>query len=211
MELRFMPLRQHLNSILRNWFHRVRGTLVAPARFNEARELAEVTCWSITTLKELENTMKNKLYTMVLACLLGLGTLAAQTSVGSAGAIPAFPQNGASQAADSSLLQDVASRGNHNGNYMHNRNNMHYNRNSHGYRCNSWSGNCRHYHNGYYYQNEWWIVPGIIGGAIIQDSVNHRYGNSHVRWCQQRYRSYNPRTNLWLSNSGQYRQCRGPY
>lgn len=33
----------------------------------------------------------------------------------------------------------------------------------------------------------------------------------HVDWCKDRYRSYNERTNQWLSYSGRYRQCVSPY
>ncbi|MCL6705926.1 BA14K family protein [Pseudomonas sp. R2.Fl] len=33
----------------------------------------------------------------------------------------------------------------------------------------------------------------------------------HVDWCLNRYRSYNPETNRYLSSSGGYRVCRSPY
>jgi hypothetical protein len=32
-----------------------------------------------------------------------------------------------------------------------------------------------------------------------------------VAWCLNRYRSYNPRTNTWVSYSGRVRQCHSPY
>lgn len=33
----------------------------------------------------------------------------------------------------------------------------------------------------------------------------------HVDWCLDRYRSYNPRTNQFLSSSGYYKVCRSPF
>lgn len=34
---------------------------------------------------------------------------------------------------------------------------------------------------------------------------------AHVRWCLQRYRSYNPRTDLYLARKNVYRRCISPY
>ncbi|MDI7864523.1 BA14K family protein [Rhizobiaceae bacterium n13] len=35
--------------------------------------------------------------------------------------------------------------------------------------------------------------------------------NSHQQWCQARYRSYNPASNMYLGYSGAYRVCRSPW
>ncbi|WP_210245724.1 BA14K family protein [Ciceribacter naphthalenivorans] len=35
--------------------------------------------------------------------------------------------------------------------------------------------------------------------------------SAHVRWCMNRYRSYNPRTNTYLGFDGRYHRCRSPY
>ncbi len=87
-----------------------------------------------------------------------------------------------------------------------------YNRRYHGSRCTYRRGNCNYYYNGYYYQNRWWLVPSVIGGAIIGNEIRRaRYSNYHVRWCMEQYRSYDARTNTWISNSGQIRQCNSPY
>ena len=97
-----------------------------------------------------------------------------------------------------------------------------YNRYYHGYRCNSWTRNCRHYHNGYWYQNPWWGYPavgigiGLGAGSYYYDDYyvappRRAYGNRHVRWCMDRYRSYNPRTNTWVAYSGRVNQCISPY
>ena len=98
-----------------------------------------------------------------------------------------------------------------------------YNRYYHGYRCNSWTRNCSHYYHGYWYQNPWWTYPavgigiGLGAGAYYDDDYYappppaRAYGNRHVRWCLDRYRSYNPRTNTWVSYSGRVNQCISPY
>jgi hypothetical protein len=72
-----------------------------------------------------------------------------------------------------------------------------------------------------------WIVPGIIGGLIIGSQLNRGYYyndypryaprrytrsyNRHVNWCLDRYRSYNPATDRFLSYSGNYVRCNSPY
>ncbi len=76
-----------------------------------------------------------------------------------------------------------------------------------GNRCRTRYGNCRHYYQGYYYQTPWWTLPLIIGNTI----ANGNHGRPHVQWCLSRYRSYNPRTDLWLGNSGRHYRCNSPY
>jgi len=63
----------------------------------------------------------------------------------------------------------------------------------------------------------------IIGGSIAADrDYSDRYyddddyyyadaGDDHVQWCMDRYRSYNLRTNTWVSYSGRVRQCISPF
>jgi BA14K-like protein len=76
-----------------------------------------------------------------------------------------------------------------------------------GNRCRNRYGRCRHYYQGYYYETPWWILPLFLGDQM----TDHNYGNSHVRWCLSRYRSYNPRTDLWLGSSGRRYRCNSPY
>lgn len=80
-----------------------------------------------------------------------------------------------------------------------------------GNRCSRRSNNCRHFHNGFYYQSPWWTLPLIVGGAIANNNDGGNYGSRHVEWCSERYRSYNPRYNTWVSYSGQVNQCNSPY
>lgn len=118
--------------------------------------------------------------------------------------------------------------------------NRHYSgnyRRYHGYRnyCNSWNSNCSHHnhynhdHHGYYYGNPGWLLGGIgLGYGLAYGSGYYGsgyydngyydggygaggYGSRHVAWCLSRYRSYNPRSNTWVSYSGRVRQCYSPY
>jgi hypothetical protein len=100
-----------------------------------------------------------------------------------------------------------------------------YNRHYDGMRCGNWSNHCRYHHGGYYYQNPWWLVPavgagiaiGAAGAYVANDGYydggyyGRGYGNRHVAWCLDRYRSYNPRSNTWVSYSGRVNQCISPY
>ena len=87
-----------------------------------------------------------------------------------------------------------------------------------GRRCSKQYGDCRHYHRGHYYETPWWTLPLIIGGSIAANNAydddygdGDGYGSRHVEWCMDRYRSYNPRTNTWVSYSGNVNQCNSPY
>jgi hypothetical protein len=85
-----------------------------------------------------------------------------------------------------------------------------------GRRCSRREGHCRHFHDGFYYETPWWTLPLIVGGSLAANNYNddyddEDYGSSHVEWCLDHYRSYNPRTNTWVSYSGEVRECRSPY
>lgn len=72
-------------------------------------------------------------------------------------------------------------------------------------------------------------IPFIVGGAYAanryygDDYYDDGYGyddggfdggglsSRHVRYCLNKYQSYNPRNNTWLAYSGRVRQCRSPY
>ena len=121
--------------------------------------------------------------------------------------ISAKPSTVAQEAAIHRSITEVRDRGDRR------RMDSSWDRKRHGDRCRTRHGNCRHYYRGYYYATPWWTLP-LIGGAYAlgaQDRHDHRYGNAHVEWCLDRYRSYNVRTNTWVSYSGQVRQCVSPY
>ncbi|GEO83771.1 MULTISPECIES: BA14K family protein [Alphaproteobacteria] len=44
--------------------------------------------------------------------------------------------------------------------------------------------------------------PPVYGG---------RRSSRHIEWCLNRYRSYNPQTNRFLSTDGYFKVCRSPY
>jgi hypothetical protein len=80
------------------------------------------------------------------------------------------------------------------------------------------NGGCYHKHRHNHFDRSYLYLPLIIGGFGAYNSYDYddNYGyaglsSAHVRWCLNRYRSYNPRTNLWVSFSGKKHQCDSPY
>lgn len=41
--------------------------------------------------------------------------------------------------------------------------------------------------------------------------VYYRLSSAHVRWCMNRYRSYNPRTDTYFGYDGRFHRCNSPY
>jgi hypothetical protein len=81
-----------------------------------------------------------------------------------------------------------------------------------GNRWNHRSSRYRHYHGGYWYENPWWVLPMVGAGIALSNRGYYgTYGSNHVEWCLNRYRSYNVRTNTWVSYSGRVNQCYSPY
>jgi hypothetical protein len=136
--------------------------------------------------------MLSKSNTIALGIMLGLGTLAFSGASASAAAMLPLSQavTGDANAAADGIVQ------------AHHR---------------------KHRHRGGIYLS----LPLIIGGAY---AANRYYGDDyyddgyydyddydgglssrHVRYCLNKYKSYNPRTNLWVSYSGRVKQCRSPY
>lgn len=78
-------------------------------------------------------------------------------------------------------------------------------------------GGCRHYRRHNHFDGSTLLLPFIIGGGFgaynnYDDDFGYAGGSSrHVSWCLNRYRSYNPRTNLWRAYSGKKYQCDSPY
>jgi hypothetical protein len=82
-----------------------------------------------------------------------------------------------------------------------------------------WNGRGRYYGRGRYWgpryygaRRYWgprrvWVAPVIIAPRVV---VRRGY-NAHVNWCLNRYGSYNPRTNTFLSYDGYYKRCVSPY
>ena len=76
----------------------------------------------------------------------------------------------------------------------------------------------RYYRRGRYYGGDFavGIIGGLRVGGIIAESNRRRYydgghSSAHYRWCHNRYRSYNSRTNTWVAYSGRVKRCNSPY
>jgi hypothetical protein len=154
--------------------------------------------------------MKN-LSLVILGAALGFGTMALTGGGASAAAMMPLSPLAANQSnvASDGIIQ--VAQGDKKDRRMRND----WNRNRDGNRCSRRDDNCRHFRNGYYYETPWWTLPLIIGGSIAannyDDDDDGGYGGGHVEWCLDRYRSYNPRNNTWVSYSGQVNQCNSPY
>ncbi len=57
---------------------------------------------------------------------------------------------------------------------------------------------------GYWYRRPWWTFTVPVPGPVYG-------GNRHVRWCLNRYRSYNPRTDTFMGYDGYRHRCRSPF
>lgn len=91
-----------------------------------------------------------------------------------------------------------------------------YNKRWHGDRYRYRHGGYRHYRNGWYYNSPWWVAGPLIGGALLGAYAAPRvysdnYGDGHVQYCLNRYRSYDPRTNTFMGYDGYRHECNSPY
>lgn len=138
--------------------------------------------------------------------LIGAGALGFSAVSANAVTLPVVPQT----AIQTSMVGDNLVQVNHRRDHRVLR--RYWDRRRDGPRYSRRYGNHRHYYRGYYYSTPWWTLP-LIGGSIILGNQNYNrgYGGSHVRWCEDRYRSYNRRTNTWVAYSGAVRQCISPY
>lgn len=63
-----------------------------------------------------------------------------------------------------------------------------------------------HYYGGWWYATPWWQGPSFSFGLGVP-----AYGNAHVQWCFNRFRSYDARTDSFLGYDGLRHRCRSPY
>ncbi len=52
---------------------------------------------------------------------------------------------------------------------------------------------------------------GYYDDAPVYQRYYSNRGGSHERWCLNRYRTYNPRTDTFIGYDGRRHTCRGPY
>lgn len=59
------------------------------------------------------------------------------------------------------------------------------------------------------------IIGGLAAGAIISGMANQSSAgsrtNSHVNWCMNKYRSYDPRSDTFQPYNGGRKYCNSPY
>ncbi|HMM64427.1 MAG TPA: BA14K family protein [Mesorhizobium sp.] len=144
-----------------------------------------------------------KLMPGLLAAALGVSLVAGE--IAAANAQPLYvPQ----KPAVSTDIQNIASRGH---DRVIRRGDGYYWRGHRGY---------RNYRPGYRRHGDiWFPLAAFAAGANISGAIaNDRpppppaaYGNAHVRWCSQRYRSYRAYDNSWQPYNGPRRQCVSPY
>jgi hypothetical protein len=87
------------------------------------------------------------------------------------------------------------------------------------HRYNNYYGNRYYRYGGGRYYNYGWPYYGGIGlgyGFGYDDGLDYyndgyNAGGSHVQWCLNRYRSYNPRTNTYMGYDGYRHRCNSPY
>lgn len=162
--------------------------------------------------------MTNKFNAIAFGTMLGLSTLAFSGASASAAAmLPLSPAvTGQANAASDGIVQVKHKK-------KHGKKHFNY--------CNDWNGGCyskhRHKHRRGYDNGVYLGLPLIFGGGYgaynyYDDDYGGYYdyddyydggrvGSRHVRWCLNKYRSYNPRYNTWVSYSGQVKKCRSPY
>ncbi len=138
--------------------------------------------------------MINKFYPLALAAMLGIGVFAVPGGSASAAAIPAVQLG----AADGNiLLHDVG-----------NKKERRWERRLHGDRYRNRRDGYFHYYDGYYYREPWWTVTVPLA---VYDDDDDDWDEDHVQYCSERYRSYNPNDNTWVSYSGDVRECISPF
>ncbi|NNJ75229.1 MAG: hypothetical protein HKP56_08720 [Anderseniella sp.] len=85
-----------------------------------------------------------------------------------------------------------------------------YERRKHGERFRKRRSSHRHYYNGFYYANPWWLYAAPV---IAYNGA--RYAGSdyelHVEWCEDRYRSYDERRDAYKGYDGYWHACISPY
>ena len=55
----------------------------------------------------------------------------------------------------------------------------------------------------------WW-QPAPYGSVAAGQAFKNAYNNPHIRWCFNRYRSYDPRSDTYVGYDGDRHRCRGP-
>jgi hypothetical protein len=93
-----------------------------------------------------------------------------------------------------------------------------YDRRHHGPRYSYARPGFRHFYGGHYYSSPWWYGPSIGFGLTVPfyngaPGYGGGYGgsSSHVQWCMNRYRTYDPSSDTYIPRVGQRAYCNSPF
>ena len=100
-----------------------------------------------------------------------------------------------------------------------------YNQRRHGNRYTTRRGPYTHFYGGHYYSRPWWndgwnrgssvsisLGGGGYGYYAPRPRVAYRAaGNSHVQWCLNNYRSYDPNSDTFMGYDGYRHRCNSPF
>ena len=91
-----------------------------------------------------------------------------------------------------------------------------YDRRHHGPRYRYARPGFRHHFGGHYYSSPWWSGPSIgfgfsLPGVALGLSPGYGGSSGHVEWCMNRYRTYDPRTDMYIPRVGEWAYCNSPY
>jgi len=76
-----------------------------------------------------------------------------------------------------------------------------------------------HFYDGYYYSTPFWLgaaAAGVIGGAgagaVVRERDEYDDYEAHVAWCEDRYRTYDVRSDTYIARRGGPRvPCVSPF
>jgi len=121
--------------------------------------------------------MTSKFRLFALGAMLGFGAVTFSGGGASAGALPLFPSTAGQVNPVSDAIVQVDYK---TGQGM--RSSWEWRRD--GRRCSHREDNCRHFHDGFYYETPWWTLPLIVGGTVYDndyDRLSCREARAHVR------------------------------
>ena len=109
--------------------------------------------------------MTRKFRLLALGAMLGFGAVTFSGAGASAAALPLFPSaSGQVNTVSDGVIQVADKRD------RRMRSNWEARRD--GRRCSRRLGNCRHFHDGFYYETPWWTLPLIVGGTVYDDGYD---------------------------------------
>jgi hypothetical protein len=159
--------------------------------------------------------MLNKYRTIVLGAMLGVGTLAFTGAGASAAAMLPLSAvaSGDAQGVEGGIILANHKDGGHKKKWKKRRFSRH---------CDYEFGGCGHFYRHRHHRPHFGvplIIGGGFGGYDYDDDYYDDYddydggglSSRHIRYCLNKYRSYNPRNNTWVSYSGRVKQCYSPY